>query len=68
MGRAYDTHMTGARMARAMAADYRAEAESTQDAYRREVCLCEAEYAEGRANWYEAHAALFITRQEREAA
>lgn len=68
MSRAYETHMTGARMARKLAADYRDEAAETTNNHRRDVCLWEAEQAEERADWYEAHASLFASTPEREAA
>lgn len=61
-------HMIGARMARVLAAEYRAEASETSDTFRRDVCLWEAEQAEERAAWYEAHASLFAPKQERQAA
>jgi hypothetical protein len=68
MGEAYRSLMAGAEMARHLANDYRAEASETDDDYRRAVCLWEASEADDRADWYEAHAALFIKNEERKAA
>ena len=59
MTQAQDNFIAGALAARKLAADYRAEAETTTDTHRRAVCLWEAQEADDRADWYEEHANLF---------
>ncbi|WCA57806.1 hypothetical protein G6M16_008880 [Agrobacterium tumefaciens] len=65
----YAEHMKGARMARRLAAEYRADADKpdTPD-HLRTKWLSEADKCDERADWYETRAAWYAPPAEMEAA